>query len=85
MHTQLTIERSGFGLEQESVIICIDCKRQLPATNENFTEIKKGKHCLGNICRDCQEQRKWRGIGSKWRRRATGKYRKPVKENKNKS
>lgn len=68
-------------MDKERVIICIDCKRELLATTENFNELKKSKYGLNNVCKDCQEARKWRGIGSKWRKRATGKYLKPPNQN----
>lgn len=49
--------------------VCIVCKRDLPASEEYFTTLKKGKYGLSNVCKDCQSQRQVRGIGSKWRKR----------------
>jgi len=62
---------------------CVECKRVLEATTENFSEVKKNKYGLSDLCLNCQEQRKWCGIGSKWRKRASGKYYKPQEEEKN--
>ena len=49
--------------------VCIDCKRELPATEEYFTILKKGEYGLNNVCNECQARRKTCGIGSKWRKR----------------
>ena len=67
-------------MDSNEKIECISCKRKLNATKENFTEVKKGKYGVGNVCRDCQEDRRSCGIGSKWRKRKSGKYVKPIEK-----
>jgi len=49
-------------MEDKRVKECIYCKRILDATMENFTEEKKGKYGLGNICRKCQHERQSCGV-----------------------
>jgi hypothetical protein len=37
----------------------------LSATIENFTEEKKGKYGLGNVCRKCQNERQYCGVSNR--------------------
>lgn len=53
---------------------CIDCKRKLPATEEYFSKEKKGQYGFNNLCKDCQEQHRSCGIGSKWRKMGRNFY-----------
>lgn len=49
-------------MEGKRIKECIYCKRILDATIKNFTEEKKGKYGLGNICRKCKYERQSCGV-----------------------
>jgi hypothetical protein len=52
-------------MEDTKKKVCIYCKRVLNATIENFTEEKKGKYGLGNVCRKCQNERQSCGVSNR--------------------
>lgn len=68
-------------MTDEKLIMCIDCKRFLPASEEYFSSQKKGKHGFNNVCLECQSHRRSCGIGSKWRKNRLPRYINPVPAN----
>jgi hypothetical protein len=48
--------------------VCIDCKREYPATKEYFDEFKKGYLGLEDVCIHCQSLRLVCGNGPRVRR-----------------
>lgn len=55
--------------------VCIDCKREYPATNKFFNEFKRGHLGLSDVCTNCQSLREVCGNGPKIRRTRSKQHR----------
>ena len=52
-------------MEQIRTKKCIYCLRELDATLNNFTEKKKSKFGLSDVCINCQNERKYCGVSNR--------------------